>query len=68
VTFDPCEDCGSPLVPLVFFTVILWSGPLILGALRRHNAFDSEWEARLAKAHRLAMLMATVLTASAILR
>jgi hypothetical protein len=69
MTFDLCDDCGSSLLPaLFFFSVIVWSGPMILGALRRHAASDSEQEARLARVERFGLVCATLLTAWAIFR
>jgi len=68
VTFDPCDDCGSPLVPVLLFSIIVWSGPIILGAIRRHVADDSAREARLAKAQLITTVIAVLMTAWGILR
>jgi hypothetical protein len=69
MTFDLCDDCGSSLLPaLFFFSVIVWSGPMVLGALRRHASSDSEQEAMLARLERLALVCAILLTAWAIFR
>lgn len=40
MTFNPCEDCGSPIWPLVVAVVVIWSVPALLLALRIHVAPD----------------------------
>ena len=62
MTFNPCEDCGSPIWPLVVVVVVLWSVPAMLMALRHHAAPDPEHDAEVGRVQAWATVIAGLIT------
>ena len=62
MTFDPCEDCGSPLISVVMFALLVWATPIAVAIARRHNVDDVTRERRLIRAQFWTTCVAVILT------
>jgi hypothetical protein len=62
MTFNPCDDCGTSLVPVLLFFWFAWSVPFTLAAIRRHLGHDDPLSRRLVRVQWFTVIMVALLS------